>query len=69
MVEANGLIQGDRREDGYLTPSTAVSFLSLVAGLGWSDERIQMLISYQRTLAGTNVDVDNSVIATFTYTF
>jgi hypothetical protein len=69
LVEATGFIQGDRREDGYLTPATDVKYLNLIAGLGWSDSKIQMLVAYQRTVAGTNVNVDDSVIATFVYTF
>ena len=69
LAEANGLVQGDSKENGYLTPSTAAGYLNLTAGLGWSDNRIQMLIAYQRTVAGTNVDVKDSVIATFSYTF
>ena len=69
MAEANGLIQGDSRENGYLAPLTSVSSLNLVAGLGWSDEKIQMLVAYQRTVSGTNMNVYDSVVATFIYTF
>ena len=69
MVEANGLIQGDRKEDGCLTPSTSVEYLDLIAGLGWSDDKIQMLVAYRRTVAGTNTNVNDSVVATFVYTF
>ena len=69
LAEANGLLQGDRRENGYLTPSTAVGYLDLVAGLGWSDQQIQMLVAYQRTVAGTNADVKDSVVVTFSHTF
>ncbi len=69
LAEANGLIQGDSKEDGRLTPSTSIKYLALTAGLGWSDEKIQMLIAYQRAVAGTNTNVNDSVVATFVYTF
>lgn len=69
LAEASGLVQGDTRENGYLTPSSATTYLNLIAGLGWSDTKIQMLVAYQRTVAGTNTYVNDSVIATFVYTF
>lgn len=69
MVEANGLTQGDKKESGSFMPSTCVRYLNLIAGLGWSDDKMQMLMAYQRTVAGTNTDVNDSFIATFVYTF
>ena len=69
MLECNWLKQGDRRYDGYLLPASDVGQMLLCPGIGWSDEKIQTLIAYQRTLAGTNVDVNDSLVFTFTYTF
>lgn len=69
MVEVNGLYRGDRKEDSNYIPSSDVKRLNLCVGAGWSCEKIQTLLAYQRTLAGTNVDVDDSIIFTFSHTF
>lgn len=69
IVECNGFIQGDRKEDGEFVPASDVGFLNIAPGIGWSCDKIQTLLAYQRTLAGTNADVNDSVIFTFVYTF
>lgn len=68
-LECNFFMQGDSRYDGYLLPASDVGHMLLCPGIGWSDKKIQTLIAYQRTLAGTNVDVNDSIVFTFTYTF
>ncbi len=69
MLELNGFLQGDRREDGTKIESSGVKYLNLGTGIGWSNSKIQTLISYQRVLTGTNTDANDSVVATFIYTF
>lgn len=69
MLECNFFKQGDRRYDGYLLPASDVGQMLICPGIGWSDEKIQTLIAYQRTLAGTNADVNDSIVFTFIYTF
>lgn len=69
MIECNGFAQGDRRADGQLIPSSNVRYINLAPGIGWSCDNVQMLLAYQRTIAGENVDVNDSIIATFVYTF
>jgi len=69
MLECNFFKQGDRRYDGYLVPASDVGQMLICPGIGWSDDKIQTLIAYQRTLTGTNVDVNDSLVFTFTYTF
>lgn len=69
MFEVNGFLQGDRREDGARTPGSDVNYLTIAPGIGWSNDKIQTLIAYQRVLTGTNTDANDSIIATFVYTF
>ena len=69
VCECNGFIQGDRKADGEYLPASDVQYLNISPGIGWSCDKIQMLVAYQRTLTGTNVDVNDSVIFTFVYTF
>jgi hypothetical protein len=69
MFEVNGFLQGDRREDGARTPGSDVNYLTIAPGIGWSNDKIQTLITYQRVVAGTNTDANDSVVATFVYTF
>lgn len=69
VCECNGFIQGDRKEDSEFVPASDVQYFNISPGIGWSCEKIQMLMAYQRTLAGTNVDVNDSVIFTFVCTF
>ncbi|PIU41370.1 MAG: hypothetical protein COS99_05780 [Candidatus Omnitrophica bacterium CG07_land_8_20_14_0_80_42_15] len=69
MFEVNGFLQGDRREDGARTPGSDVNYLTIAPGIGWSNDKIQTLITYQRILTGTNTDANDSIVATFVYTF
>ncbi|MBF0123232.1 MAG: transporter [Candidatus Omnitrophica bacterium] len=69
MMEVNGVSQGDTREDGEGIEDSHSRSLTLAPGIGWSNERIQTLVAYQRTILGTNADVNDAVVATFIYTF
>ena len=69
MFEVNGFLQGDRRENGSMTPGSDVNYLTIAPGIGWSNDKIQTLIAYQRVVTGTNTDANDSVVATFVYTF
>ncbi|MDE2026911.1 MAG: hypothetical protein KGJ11_00040 [Candidatus Omnitrophica bacterium] len=69
MVELNGFAQGDRWQDGARMPLTDIKSLTFAPGIGWSNDKIQILLAYQRVFAGTNTDANDSVVATFIYTF
>jgi hypothetical protein len=69
MIELNGLTQGDKRVSGSMLPDSDTQSLTFAPGIGWSNDKIQTMIAYQRTLLGTNVDANDSIVATFIYTF
>ena len=69
LLEANGYLQGDTWSDGARTPGTSTQYLALCPGIGWSNDKIQTLIAYQRTLIGKNTDANDSLILTCVYTF
>lgn len=69
MFEMNTLVQGDRKEGGSRIPGSEVRYLTISPGIGWSNSTIQTLFAYQRTIAGTNTDVNDSFIFTFTCGF
>ena len=69
MCELNSSIQGDRKEDGTYVPASDVNSLVFSPGIGWSCNQVQTLIAYQRTIVGTNVDVNDSIVFTFACTF
>ena len=69
MIELNGLSQADKRVNGGMAPDSGTGSLTLAPGIGWSNDHVQALIAYQRTLLGTNVDANDSIVATFVYTF
>lgn len=69
MLEGNGFAQGDKRRGGEKIPASDVGSLTIAPGVGWSNEVLQMLIAYQRTVTGTNTDANDSVVFTFVYTF
>jgi len=69
MLETNWFGEGDRKADGIRIPASDINTLTISPGIGWSDKKIQTLLAYQRTLAGTNADVNDSIVFTFTYTF
>lgn len=69
VLEFNGFLQGDKKQDATNTPGSDINYLTLAPGIGWSNEKIQTLLAYQRTLTGTNTDANDSVVLTFVYTF
>lgn len=69
LLEMNALVQGDRTDDGMGIPSSNINSLTICPGIGWSNNTIQTLFAYQRTIAGTNTDVNDSFVFTFAYTF
>lgn len=69
MLEFNGFLQGDKRQDGLKAPALDIRYLNIASGIGWSNNKIQTLLAYQRTLTGTNTDANDSVVFTFVYTF
>ena len=69
MLEGNGLYQGHTKTSGVINPESDVRSLTVAPGIGWSNDRIQTLIAYQRTVSGRNTDANDAVVATFVYTF
>jgi hypothetical protein len=69
LLEANGCLQGDTWQDGQRTVSTAVNYLTISPGVGWSCDKVQLLLAYQRVVTGTNTDANDSVVLTGVYTF
>lgn len=69
MLEFNGFSQGDKKDDGARTPGSDIKYLSVAPGFGWSNDKVQTLLAYQRTLTGTNTDANDSVVFSFVYTF
>lgn len=69
MFEANGFLQSDKKENGNKLADSDVNYLTVSPGVGWSCERIQTLLAYQRVLTGTNTDANDSVVFTFVYSF
>lgn len=67
--EANGFLQGDKRKNGARTPDSDINYFAIAPGIGWSNNKIQTLLAYQRTVAGTNTDVNDSVVITAVYAF
>ncbi len=69
MFETNLLLQGDRRSNGEKIPDSGVNSLIIAPGIGWSNDKMQMLLAYQRVITGANIDANDSVVFTFVYTF
>jgi hypothetical protein len=69
MLEFNSFFQGDSRIDGEMSPATDVYFFNISPGFGWYGDGVRALVAYQGTLAGTNVDFNNSVIFTIEFVF
>jgi len=69
MFEVNGFLQGDMKEDGKKIYSSDERYLTICPGIGWSCDKIQTLLAYQRVVAGTNTDANDSVVFTFVYSF
>ncbi|MFH0739470.1 MAG: transporter [Candidatus Omnitrophota bacterium] len=69
MFEFNGFLQADKTQDSEKIPASDINYFSVTPGLGWSNDLIQALLAYQRTLTGTNTDANDSIVLTFVYTF
>lgn len=69
MLEFNGFLQGDKKQDGERVPASDIRYFVVAPGIGWSCGKIQTLLVYQRTLTGTSADANDSVVLTFVYTF
>lgn len=69
QLETNYFWQGDQKTNGVLAPGTDTGSLLLVPGIGWSCEKVKALFCYQRTIAGTNTNVNDSFAFMLTYTF
>ena len=69
MLEANTFFQGEKKADGERIPASDINYLVVTPGIGWSNDKIQTLIGYQRTVLGTGTDANDSVVLTFVYTF
>jgi hypothetical protein len=69
MLEVNGCTQTDKWEDGQRTPSTNTSYLAVSPGIGWSCDKLQLLLAYQRIVAGVNADANDSLVLTGVYAF
>ncbi len=69
ILEFNGFLQGDKEQDGTKIADSDIDYFTVAPGIGWSNNKIQTLLAYQRTLIGTNTDANDSVIFTFVYTF
>lgn len=69
MLEMNGFLQGDRKDGGQRIPSSDENYIIVSPGLGWSNDKIQFLLAYQRVVAGVNTDANDSVVLTGVYTF
>lgn len=69
MMEINGLIQGDRWQDGGYGPSSDLKSLTFAPGIGWSNDKIQTIIAYQRVLLGANTTATDSIVGMFVYNF
>jgi len=69
MLEANGFLQGDKKEDGAKTSATDINYLMVAPGIGWSNDKVQALLSYQRVEIGKNTDANDALVLTCVYTF
>ncbi len=69
MLEANGFLQGDKRENGAKTSASDIKYFMVAPGIGWSNDKIQTLLTYQRVVTGTNTDANDAVVLTFVYSF
>jgi hypothetical protein len=69
MVEANAFLQGDIKEDGVRIPNSRIQYLMITPAIGWSCDKLQILLGYQRIVMGRNTDANDSVVLTGVYTF
>ncbi|MFA5059750.1 MAG: transporter [Candidatus Omnitrophota bacterium] len=69
LFELNGYTQGDTKQDGDKIPANDSSYVLAVPGIGWSNDSIQTLLAYQRTIFGENTDANDSIVMTIIYNF
>lgn len=69
LLEFNGFLQGDKKENNDKVVSSDVSFFAAAPGIGWSNDKVQTVLAYQRGLTGTNFDAKDCVVFTFVYSF
>lgn len=69
MLEWNGFLQEDKSQNGNHIAASDASYLVVAPGIGWSNNKIQALLAYQRTLVGTNTDANDNVVFTCVYSF
>lgn len=69
MLEVNNFLQGDQCQDGSRVFSSDTRYLTVCPGIGWSNDKIQFLLAYQRIVWGVNADANDSVVLTGVYTF
>lgn len=69
LFEGNGLAQCNRRENGKRIHDSDVRSFIICPGIGWSCEKIQTLLAYQRVVAGTNTDANDSIVFSCVYSF
>ncbi|PIQ89166.1 MAG: hypothetical protein COV72_04475, partial [Candidatus Omnitrophica bacterium CG11_big_fil_rev_8_21_14_0_20_42_13] len=69
MLEANGFLQGDKKEDGAKISASDINYFMASPGIGWSNDKFQTLLSYQRAAMGTNTDANDTIVLTCVYTF
>lgn len=67
LVELNGMVQGKTKLAGGTISGTDSSVLAGAAGAGWSNDTVQMLAAWLRTLTGKNTDAVDSVVFTVVY--
>lgn len=69
LWEMNWIKQGDRKENGVRVTASDLGSMVVCPGIGWGGDNVEALLAYQRTIAGTNVDVNDSVVFTFVLKF
>lgn len=69
MSELNWQTQGDRKLDGEWAADSGKASLLWAIGIGYSEKNWQALFGYIRTLAGENVDANDTIGITVAVTF
>jgi hypothetical protein len=67
MAEMNGYWQAASKTEDNETAETKNNYLSVCAGFGWSCNKVQTLLAYQRTIAGQNTAVNNGLVFSLVY--
>lgn len=69
MAEMNGYWQAATKIESNESAETQNSSLSMCAGFGWSNDKVQTLLAYQRSIGGQNSAVNNGVVLSLVYSF